>query len=204
MTKNHPFNRPKEKEPISPADLTKLLDYIKTYRTPPQADRDIALYLILADAGLRISELCSLKIHDVRTGDLTNHAITVRPETAKYGSGRTVPMSSRVAAALAKYLSCPFTRWLEADDPLFATQWPPLRPMSPRTIQLGLQRACKSAGIPHHHPHQFRHHAATELLKHADIRIVQKFLGHRNISTTSIYTHPTIDDLANAVKKMGH
>jgi len=201
--KKSKYKRRPETEPITPPHLTILLDWVQRSRSAPQADRDIAMYLSMADAGLRIAEVAALRLHDIMSGDRLNGTITIRPETAKYGSGRNVPITGRLQKAIYVYLNNAAGRWESGNDYVYTCHWPPTKPMTHRAIQKGLERACKSAGLPHYHPHQLRHHAATELLKQADIRIVQKFLGHRSISTTSIYTHPTTDDLRIAINKLG-
>lgn len=199
----NPLKRKAETEPISPSDLTTLLEFVYLIRKSPIAERDASIYLLMADAGLRIAEVCGLRLHDVQAGDRLNHSVVVRPETAKYGSGRTIPLSSRLATNLRNYLVQDPVTFTSGDNPLFSTGWPAAKPMTPRAIQKSLERNCKGAGIKHYHPHQLRHHAATELLKASDIRVVQKFLGHRSISTTQIYTHPTIDDLQAAINRIG-
>lgn len=203
MSTRNPLKRRKETEPISPPDLTAIMDWTYANRPVPQNLRDGAMYLLMADGGLRISEVIAVNFADVARGDHLLNAITLRAEDCKYGSGRTVPLSGRLAKTLYAYINSNRTDWTHGDQPLFATQWPPKQRMRPRPIQKGLAVAAKHACGRHYHPHQLRHHAATELLKVADIRLVQKLLGHRSISTTAIYTHPTTDQLIKAMAMIG-
>jgi integrase/recombinase XerC len=146
------------------------------------AARDVAVLLLLYGAGLRISEALGLKRKDAPTGSRDTLRIT-----GKGGKERVVPILPMTLAAIERYLKLvPFA--LEANDPLFVGAKG--GPLSPRIIQLLMQKMRADIGLPDTAtPHALRHSFATHLLSSgADLRQIQELLGHASLSTTQVYT----------------
>ena len=146
------------------------------------AARDVAVLLLLYGAGLRISEALGLKRRDApsRTRD------TLRI-TGKGGRERVVPVLPVTLEAIERYLKLvPFR--LAPEDPLFTGAKG--GPLSPRIIQLLMERMRADIGLPETAtPHALRHSFATHLLSSgADLRQIQELLGHASLSTTQVYT----------------
>lgn len=74
-----------------------------------------------------------------------------------------------------------------------------------RYTQRGLQKALRHISLNalgfKVRPHSLRHTFATRLLEHTNLRVVQNALGHRSIRSTQVYTHPSFDDLRNAMER---
>jgi integrase/recombinase XerC len=145
--------------------------------------RDAAVFALLYGSGLRISEALGLARGEVPApgqGD----AITV---TGKGNKQRMVPLLPQVAQAIADYIAlCPYE--LPADGALFIGARG--KPLSPRIIQLAMERLRGALGLPDSAtPHALRHSFATHLLaRGGDLRAIQELLGHASLSTTQIYT----------------
>jgi len=165
------------------SDLERLL--AAPTKNSPRAIRDKAILEMFFSTGLRISELCNLKIDEI---NLKRGEFSVR---GKGGKIRVVFLSDRAKSALANYLE---KKGGVADEKLF--------PMTPRSIQRMIKKYAIAAGITKKvTPHVLRHAFATDLLQNgADLRSVQVMLGHANISTTQIYTHFTDKQLKEVHK----
>jgi integrase/recombinase XerD len=145
--------------------------------------RDRAMLELLYAAGLRVSELCGLKVLDF---DAQSNLLRVFGKGAKE---RMTPIHSTAARFLQEYIE----RW----RPLFAPKAAELflnrsgRVLSRVGVWKTVQRYALAAGIcVRISPHTFRHSFATHLLEGgADLRSVQMLLGHADIAATEIYTH---------------
>jgi integrase/recombinase XerC len=148
-------------------------------------NRDVAMLALLYGCGLRISEALSLTRGDAPKpkGDETQ-SLTI---TGKGRKQRVVPVLPVVAEAIADYIAaCPFAGG--PDEPLF--RGVKGGPLSPRIVQLQLQKLRGLLGLPETAtPHALRHSFATHLLAGGgDLRTIQELLGHASLSTTQRYT----------------
>lgn len=146
------------------------------------AARDTAVLLLLYGSGLRIAEALGVKAKDAPTGNRDTLRVV-----GKGSKERLVPVLPVVRDAVARYLAlCPYT--LRPDDVLF--RGAKGGPLSPRLIQLAMERVRAALGLPATAtPHALRHSFATHLLSAGgDLRQIQELLGHASLSTTQAYT----------------
>jgi integrase/recombinase XerC len=149
--------------------------------------RDAAVLALLYGCGLRISEALGLTVAQVSGAQVSGQRFDALTVTGKGGKTRMVPVIAPVQAAVAAYVAlCPFP--LAANGPLFRGQKG--GPLSPRIIQLAMERLRGALGLPDTAtPHALRHSFATHLLtRGGDLRAIQELLGHASLSTTQIYT----------------
>lgn len=144
--------------------------------------RDTAMLELMYSSGLRVSELISLKINDV------NYEAGFLKVMGKGSKERVVPMNERAKAKMLGYM-------LELRHKMLRKKQSPYlfltnrgAPMTRQRFWQALKKLAEQAGIKIS-PHIIRHSFATHLLEGgADLRSVQKMLGHSDISTTQIYT----------------
>jgi integrase/recombinase XerC len=145
--------------------------------------RDAAVMALLYGSGLRISEALGLKRREVpRAGE--GDVLVV---TGKGNKTRMVPVLQNVLRSIDEYVAlCPYP--LPAEGPIFVGAKG--GPLSPRIIQLTMERLRGALGLPDSAtPHALRHSFATHLLSRGgDLRAIQELLGHASLSTTQIYT----------------
>ncbi len=146
------------------------------------AARDAAVLILLYGSGLRISEALGLTVAEAPTG--LRDVLCIR---GKGGRERLVPVLPIGQEAVRRYLAlCPYPQG--PADPLFLGARG--GPLSPRVVQLLMQRLRGALGLPDTAtPHALRHSFATHLLgAGADLRQIQELLGHASLSTTQVYT----------------
>jgi len=156
-----------------------------------QGKRDKAILEVLFSTGLRVSELTKLDRDKI---DLDRREFGI---VGKGGKARVVFLSTRASEWIQKYLnerpdhySPLFIRHKGKIDP--STPSEKMR-LTPRSVQRMIKKYARKIKLPVEvTPHVLRHSFATDLLMAgADLRSVQEMLGHKNVSTTQIYTHVT-------------
>ncbi len=146
--------------------------------------RDRAILELLYASGLRVSEAANVRIGDI---DLDAGILTT---TGKGSKTRRVPVGSSAVEWLKSYLLLRRKKENIEIDNLFVTAAG--SPVDRQTIYLAITGYADKCGLDGVSPHTLRHSFATHLVQNnADIRSVQKMLGHADISTTQVYTHIT-------------
>lgn len=151
-----------------------------------EGQRNRAMIELLYSCGLRVSELCALKMSDLY---LQEQFIRV---TGKGDKQRLVPISSRAIAELEAYFTdrnrIPVKPGYE--DYVFISERLK-KPLSRIMVFHFIKQLVLEAGIKKNvSPHTFRHSFATHLLEGgASLRVIQAMLGHESIATTEIYAH---------------
>lgn len=149
--------------------------------------RNALILELLFATGMRISELCSLKMAQI---DLTEYIIKI------YGKGskeRLIQICNHnIQELLQKYIK-ERNQDISNNDYLLINRLH--NRLSEQSVRNMITNYAKQAGIPLHiTPHMFRHSFATLLLEEdVDIRYIQQMLGHSSITTTQIYTHTSIN-----------
>lgn len=146
-------------------------------------ERDRAILEVLYGCGLRVSEVCSLKISEVYLKDMFVKVM------GKGSKERLVPMAPSTASAIINYLSVRPESDAGCEDVLFLNRFG--RALSRVAVFKMVKSVALVAGVDKNlSPHTFRHSFATHLIENgADLRVVQEMLGHESILTTEIYTH---------------
>ncbi len=178
---------------LSISDIRGLLDAKHSGKT---AMRDAAMLELLYSSGLRVSELTSIKL-----GDIHFDAGFIRV-TGKGSKERVIPVNLRAIARIKQYIReerPEILRKKKQSPYLFVTRMGGR--MSRQRFWQTLKALGKKIGI-NLSPHTVRHSFATHLLEGgADLRSVQKMLGHSDISTTQVYTKVTTERIKKLFKK---
>ena len=145
--------------------------------------RDAAVIELLFATGIRISELCSLKMNDINLYDGTILIYGKGSKERKLQIG-----NDDVIHILEKYKKN-FLTIIQSTNHFFVNQSG--NPLSDQAVRRAINKYTSLAAIELHiTPHMFRHTFATSLLEaDVDIRYIQEMLGHSSINITEIYTH---------------
>jgi len=158
--------------------------------------RNVLIMEFLYTTGLRVSELCRIKLRDLNSD---NQSIKV---VGKGNKERIIYYKACNEELLNKYINEARNNILEGtpSDYLFTSKSG--KPLTTRTVENIVAKYSTSKEIKTKvTPHTLRHTYATDLLNNgADIRSVGELLGHESLSTTQIYTHVTSERLKSVYK----
>ena len=179
--------------PKAPRKLPQVLDVdeaaqlVEVPTDAPLGLRDRALLELFYSSGLRLSELCKLRWHDL---DLAGGTVSVLGKGSKQ---RIVPVGSHACRALATWRA---DTGAVDDAPVFPGRGGGT--ITPRAVQMRIRQLAQRQGLYKRvHPHMLRHSFASHVLESSgDLRGVQELLGHADIATTQIYTHLDFQHLA--------
>jgi len=160
--------------------------------------RDLCIITLFLNCGVRLSELCSINIANIKGDTLT--------VIGKGNKERTIYLNKASIKAINKYL---VVRNEIADkvhgedkEALFISG--KYRRINKRTVERIIKKYVGAAGLDtdKYTPHKLRHTSATLLHKHGgvDVKTLQEILGHENVSTTQIYVHVDDETLREAIK----
>lgn len=157
--------------------------------------RNVVILEMLYATGLRVSELCNIKVNDLNNGSLK--------VLGKGSKERIVFYKAIDKELLDYYLENTRNNLLKNKDNKYLFPGINENPLTTRTIENIVKKYTEGKNIKSKvTPHTFRHTFATDLLNNgADIRSVGELLGHASLSTTGIYTHVTSERLKSVYNK---
>lgn len=174
---------------------------ITTYNHYAQV-RNHLMILTMLDAGVRVGELVQLKVHSFIFADQVVGGLVIPASIAKMNTERTIPLTTRLTVGVRAMIQY----WELMDLPNFDQYaFRPMRgnrPLTSRQVQRVLGVLSNRAFGRKVSPHILRHTFGTRLMRTTNSRIVQQLLGHKQLTSTQIYSHPNGDDLLKAIQTL--
>ena len=184
----------------------RLLDTLQnTNGTPNQVRRGIRNYtltLVMLDAGLRVSEVTGLDVADLIFNNAPVTSVLIRPEIAKNHQERSVPVSARLCEAISQMFMAYWSDHYKNVQHKAFTSGRSDKSLTRRQVHRIITAAALRSLGRSVHPHILRHTFASKLMRVTSMRTVQDMLGHSNIASTQIYTHPNEQDKHKAIENM--
>lgn len=167
-----------------------------------RSTRNHCMILLMLDAGLRVGEVVQLCVKDLWFVAGPLKAVCIKPEISKSDHERIVPLSDRLIESTKQMYEVLWKNAPEYYREFAFYRANGRRQLSTRQVERIVRHASLESFGRAIHPHVLRHTFASRLMRTTNIRIVQELLGHKQITTTQIYTHPNGDDLTNAIKTL--
>lgn len=193
---------PEERRPALPEGLyQKLLQHLSG--TNPQHARDRLAVRLMAEAGLRISEVINLLVEDV---SLAERLLLVR--AGKGGKQRSVPLSKALVQEIEGWLKLRLAHAAAGERALLINlggRKANGRAMTDKTLRRILNRHYRDLGFPkrYYGAHMLRHTAGTRFYrKSRDLHATARLLGHTNVNTSAIYAKMDLEGLFALVDKL--
>lgn len=171
----------------------------KTFR---KGIRNYLMACLMLDAGLRVGEVCKLKMSHLYFGGQPVRTLLLTPDVTKNKRERTVAVNARLSKAIAEhYEHNPWLHEVADSYSVWGTEEKDT-PLTTRQVENILNTAASKSLGRLINPHMLRHTFASRLLRVTNMRTVQELLGHNYITSTQIYTHPNEDDKRHAIDEL--
>ena len=174
-----------------------------------RAERDWMMIDLFLGTGLRLEELHSLNVGDLRSKE----KLYVRPESAKFGKGRFIPITAHLQRRVKAFLRFKLQQreLIRDDSPLFVSRNGGR--LSRRSIQEAVEGWMIRAGLTTtkagkvvalYSVHSLRHTCFQRLRERGvDLPVIQKIAGHVSLASTGIYTEASYEECAAALEARG-
>lgn len=181
--------------------INNLMENHVTKKQQVKATRNAAMAIVMLETGIRVAELCGLRIDDLWFAGQPVDNLVVRSEIAKNRTERQIPISVKLSATISLMEEM---LWSPKEAP--ATSYAffsnrPAAPLSTRSVERVILKAGKSALNLYVTPHMLRHTFGSRMMRKTNSRIVQALLGHNSLTSTQIYMHPNSEDLKKAINQ---
>lgn len=159
-------------------------------------ERDYCILILFLNCGMRVSELCS-----IRLSRITDDTLTI---VGKGDKERTIYLNKACLKAIHNYMEVRDDSKVKEEEKDFLFISSKNRPISVRAVEMMVKKHIKNAKYINEKctPHKLRHTAATLIYKYGtkDILSLQDILGHESVATTQLYTHIDDDSLRQVIK----
>ena len=187
-------------------ECNRLLDALRNSDgTSNQVRRGIRNYtfaLVMLDAGLRVSEVTGLYVTDLWFNNTPVTSVLVRAEIAKNHKERLIAISTRLCEAISQMFMAYWSDHYRNVQQKAFTSGRSGRALTTRQVRRIISSAAIRSIGRSVHPHVLRHTFASRLMRVTNMRTVQELLGHSNVTSTQIYTHPNEQDKHKAIENM--
>src|SRR6266705_5260351 len=189
---------------LSPQTLTQT-EQRAILRATRHNPRDHLIYSLALGTGLRLAEIVGLNVGDVYTAEgRPRNRVRLRPEIAKNGRAGDVFLPDALLVKFRKFWRHKATRreGLPPEDPLFCSQ--SRTRISPRRVPFAFRTWQAKAGFDRLYPfHTLRHTAVTNVYRASrDLYLAQRFARHVSPLTTTVYTHPSDQEMWERVRSL--
>lgn len=200
------YNHGRSIRTLTNDEILKLFQFIDNQaRSLKERRRAACWQLIIAlmvDAGVRVGECMAIEVNQLWFCNRPAQLLHLKAEQTKSKVERTIPITKRIEELIWQIhllVWVPFEVPPHAKALCYKLPW---EPVPIRTVQHTIKQfGINGLGFDIH-PHMLRHTFATRLMKVTDMRTVQELLGHANLASTQVYTHPSTENMIQAIEAM--